>query len=482
MDAADTATQAPQAPVKRTFMDKYIAWFHRWMPESFVICLGLTIFVAVLAWIATKTPLWSPQADKVTLVSSWTGAFWSLLAFTMQMTVLLATGNAVAASPPAHKLLSKVARLPKTRTQIILMGAIGSALLGYIHWGLGMMAGIVLGKELLVQAKAKGIKIHMPVLIGAIFMAFLPATAGISGAAVLYAATPGYVKKLVPDQYKAATPESLPLTDTVIRLDFLLLLALSMAIAIIFNLLMHPKDESKILEIDDKLLGEFAASSGKIEIDRSTPAAKANASRWIMYLIGGIGLIFSVMNLWKLGVMGLNLDSFNFLFLTLGMVLCAHWGPEYYAKLIREGIEGTWGFILQFPFYAGIFGLISKTGLGVTISHAFTSISTVHTWPVIAYLYSALLNIAVPSGGSKFVIEAPYIVPTTIDLGSNLGLVLQAYQMGDGTTNLIIPFFALPYLANFKLKFNQIVAYTVPPVLMITVVTCIYLLIAPMLG
>lgn len=109
--------------------------------------------------------------------------------------------------------------------------------------------------------------------------------------------------------------------------------------------------------------------------------------------------------------------------------------------------------------------MISFTGLGVVISGFFTSISTATTWPVIA----------VPSGGSKFIIEAPYIIPTTVDLGADMGLVLQAYQMSDGATNLLIPFFALPYLANFKIKFSQAVGYTVPLVLVVIAVICIYL-------
>ncbi len=118
----------------------------------------------------------------------------------------------------------------------------------------------------------------------------------------------------------------------------------------------------------------------------------------------------------------------------------------------------------------------------MVISNFFTAISTANTWPVIAFLYSGLLNIAVPSGGSKFVIEAPYIVPTTVDLGADMGLILQAYQMGDGVTNLLIPFFALPYLANFKVKFSQVVGYTVPPVLITIVVTCVYLYVRASMG
>ena len=201
-----------------------------------------------------------------------------------------------------------------------------------------------------------------------------------------------------------------------------------------------------------------------------------------MYFIGIVGFAYSVWSLISKGIAGLDLNSFNFLFVTLGMLLCAQHGPEYYASLIKKGIDGTWGFILQFPFYAGIFGLISATGLGMVITDFFTSISTENTWPVIAFLYSGLLNIAVPSGGSKFVIEAPYMVPTTLDLGADLGLVLQAYQMGDATTNLLIPFFALPYLANFKMKFSQVVSYTLPAVLTVIVISCIYFYVRAAFG
>ena len=468
-------TSPASTPQKQRFIDRYLAWFVRWMPDSFVICLALTLLVAVLAAIFTDTPVWSGDPEAVSLVGAWTGAFWNLLEFTMQMVVLLATGTAVATSPPAKRVLARLAGLPRNRAQVIILGSVVAGGLGFIHWGLGMMGGIVLGKELLVQAKRNGIKIHAPVLVAALFTALVPGAAGMSGAAVLYAATPDYLRSLVPESHVEQTPVSVPLTDTVVRVDFGLLLLVCMIIGITFMLLMHPKDDAPMTDVEPDVL-EAAAASAKVTVPRDTPAQKANASRWIMYVVGGVGLIFSILHIVSVGVAGLDLNAYNFLFLSLGVVLCANWGPEYYAGLVRDGIAGTWGFILQFPFYAGIFGLIGATGLGIVISNAFTAISTATTWPVIAFLYSGLLNIAVPSGGSKFVIEAPYIIPTTIDLNADLGLIMQAYQMGDAVTNLLIPFFALPYLANYKLKFSSVVGYTVPPVLIMLVVVCLYLL------
>jgi len=471
-----------QVTEKKSLLDRYLAWFTRWMPESFVICLALTVLVAVFAFIATDAPVWSNDSETTSVVSAWADGFWSLLAFTMQMTVLLATGSAVASSPPAQKLLTRIARIPNNRVQAILLGSISAALLGYLHWGLGMMAAIVLGKEILAQSRRKNYDLHPPVMIAALFMAFLPSSAGISGAAVLYSATPNYLRDMVPENYQESVPESVGLTETVLRWDFIVLLVICSVVTISFALFMHPKSKAKIETISDEFLEEIEAGASGAEIPRETPAEKANASRWIMYFVGGIGLLYSIYNLVSNGVTGLNLDSFNFLFLTLGMVLTANYGPEYYGKLIRDGIQGTWGFILQFPFYAGIFGIISLTGLGTVISGFFTSISTATTWPVIAFIYSGILNIAVPSGGSKFVIEAPYIIPTTVDLGADIGLVLQAYQMGDGITNLLIPFFALPYLANFKIKFSSVVGYTVPPVLVTFVITCIYMYVRASMG
>lgn len=467
---------------KPKFLDRYLAWFIRWMPDSFVICLALTIIVGALAFFLTGTSFWSSDAEEVTLVSAWTGSFWNLLEFTMQMTVLLATGNAVATSPPAKRLLTWVARIPKNRTQVIVLAGTVASLLGFVHWGLGMMGGIVLGKELLAEAKKRDIKLHAPVLVATLFMCMVPGAAGMSGAAVLYAATPEYLRDLVPDSHVEATPVSVPLTDTVVRPDFGLLLVACMLVGIIFMLLMHPKDQTKMKQVDASVFEELESGAASAIVERNTPAQRANASRIVMIVVGGIGLAFSILNIAATGIAGLDLNAYNFLFLTLGILLCANQGPEYYAGLVREGISGTWGFILQFPFYAGIFGLISATGLGVLISQAFTAISNATTWPFIAFLYSGILNIAVPSGGSKFVIEAPYIVPTTLDLQADFSLVMQAYQMGDAVFNLLIPFFALPYLANFKLKFGEVVGYTVPPVLVMIGVVSTYLLILSAIG
>jgi short-chain fatty acids transporter len=446
---------------KRTFMDAYIEWFIRWIPDSFFFCLGLTFFVAVCAWIFTDMPFFSFTVKK-NLVNAWTDNFWALLAFTMQMTVLLVTGAAVAASPPAKKLLAAIARIPKTPTQVIVVGAVGAFLLGYLHWGIGMMGGIMLGRELFIQAKLRGIRVHKPILVAVIFLQFQPGSEGLSGAAPLFAASAGYLKNMVTAQYKDITPNLISLADTVAAPAFILTLIGGLIISVVVCLWMMPKDASKIEEIDDEFVREATATKTVSETETTfawvTPADKMNNSRLLMYVLGGVGLAWCGLILFQQGILGLSLNNYNFLFLCLGMVLCGN--PGLFCKNIREGLDGTWGFVLQFPFYAGIFGLIKESGLGTMIAHLFISVSNADTFPILAFWYSGLLNIAVPSGGSKFVIEAPYIIPAAIETGAQLKTIIQAYQFGDGLTNMIIPFFALPYLANFKLEFNRIIPYT----------------------
>ena len=88
------------------------------------------------------------------------------------------------------------------------------------------------------------------------------------------------------------------------------------------------------------------------------------------------------------------------------------------------------------------------------------TISTTKTFPFVCYIYSSILNMAVPSGGSKFVIEAPYILDVAARLNVEIPKVLMAYNWGDVTTNIIQPFWALPYLTLCHIDFKKMLPYS----------------------
>jgi short-chain fatty acids transporter len=153
-----------------------------------------------------------------------------------------------------------------------------------------------------------------------------------------------------------------------------------------------------------------------------------------------------------------TINAYNATFLVLALLL--HGRPISFLRACRNGVDAAWGIILQFPFYAGIFGLMQNTGLGSWIERLFSSLATQGTYPFVVYVYSAIMNLFVPSAGSKWLIEAPYLIPAGEHLDVSVVTVLLAYAYGDSTTNLIQPFFAIPILAVTRLRFGDVVGYT----------------------
>ncbi len=154
----------------------------------------------------------------------------------------------------------------------------------------------------------------------------------------------------------------------------------------------------------------------------------------------------------KNGWNGINLDVVNFMFLTVGILL--HWTPASFLKAAEEGGKFIWGVAVQFPFYAGIFGIIKFSGLAEVMANWFTAIATKETYPFIVLWYSGILNYIVPSGGSKWAIEAPYIIQAAKNLGVENSVTIIAYAWGDMVTDVIQPFWAIPLLGVAKLGFR----------------------------
>jgi short-chain fatty acids transporter len=175
-------------------------------------------------------------------------------------------------------------------------------------------------------------------------------------------------------------------------------------------------------------------------------------------IIGIAGLIWIVKFVVTQGLNNISINNFNFIMLIFGVLLCG--SPNQYIKCVQSSVGQTWGVIIQFPLYAGIFGLIVYTGLATVIVNFFMSFATTRNFPVICFIYSSILNMAVPSGGSKFIIEAPYIIDVAAKLNVNIGVILDAYTAGDQVTNVIQPFWALPFLAAFQIDFKKILPYT----------------------
>src|SRR5881296_2506968 len=128
--------------------------------------------------------------------------------------------------------------------------------------------------------------------------------------------------------------------------------------------------------------------------------------------------------------------------------------------------RATAGVLIQFPFYAGIFGMITGTAsdpspISQWLAGLFVRVSDTNSYPILVSIYSAVLGLFVPSGGSKWVIEAPYLLQAANELKVNLGWVVQIYNAAEALPNLVNPFWMLPLLGLLRLKAREIVGYGV---------------------
>lgn len=459
------------------FGESFTRWANRWVPGSLVLVFLLTIVIAILALLLCNVPFFFSTDTATSVVDAWVKGFWSLLTFSMQMCLIMITGDVLANAPIVKRGITKIAQAPKSQFQAIVILAVVVFITRWIHWGFGMMVGIVLGREMLAQAKLNGLKLHK-VSLAAICYCITCATIGISTSGPLYVAGSGWLASYVPEAYKGLVPDSVPLTETVLTPAVLIQCILLGVLTVVVVYAMMPKHEAGIWEIDDAFRDEILnisnAGTASASLKEMSPAQWLETSRVLNVVIGGFGLLWSIRMLATNGIVDLSVNNFNFIMISLGLVL--HKSPQSFTKAVSASVSSVSGVIIQFPLYAGIYGIVNYTGLTGVIADLFKAISTGATFPAITFVYSAILNFFVPSAGSKFIIEVPYIIPTAIDLNASIPAVINAYSFGDYATNLIQPFWALPVLGMFKLKFKDIIPYGFMMCLISSIVTIIFAL------
>ena len=185
--------------------------------------------------------------------------------------------------------------------------------------------------------------------------------------------------------------------------------------------------------------------------------ADAIEHRYALNLVMGLLGLSGAWTLYAEGGYRMSLNVFNFAFLFVALLL--HPSPASFTQAATRGATYVHGIVVQFPFYAGMYGLIRYSGLAETIGHWFVSIASPRTFPVIIYWYSGVLSYFIPSGGSKWAVEAPYVVSAAQALAVPIPHAILAYAWGDMSTHFLQPFWAIPLLAIARVEFKDIVGY-----------------------
>ena len=432
----------------------------RWLPEPFVFAILLTLVAAAVAMpVCRQSP--------IEVLDHWGSGVWGLLAFAMQMALVLVCGATLAAAPVIKRGINLMARIPRTPSAAIALVTFVSALACWLNWGFGLIVGVIFAKA--VARNMCGVDYRL--LIASAYSGFVVWHAGLSGSIPLTMATPG---EALEKATNGILCDPVPVSHTVLDPHNLVIVALVTVAIVVVNTLMHPKHG--VVGVDPSLLVE---NDSEPDPSRGTPAEKLENSRVLAWIISLTGLGYLVL---KLGFCGgtLDLGAVIMLFLFLGVVL--HGTPLAYVRAFGKAVGSASGILLQFPFYAGIMGIITGVGasgicLGTVLADGCISVSTPATYPLLTFLCAALLNMFVPSGGGHWAIQAPIMFSAGADLGVDHGLTGMAIAWGDAWTNLIQPFWALPALAIAKLGAKDIMGFCLIDLVVTGLIICAGLLV-----
>lgn len=421
------------------FMKTLTRWsntiMERFLPDPYIFVAILTLVVFALGIVFT-------DSNPLDMVVHWGDGFWELLSFTMQMVIVLLAGHVLASSPVFKKVLSSLSSSAKSPGSAILLVTVISLIACWINWGFGLVIGALFAKEIAKKVTT----VDYRLLIASAYSGFIVWHGGLGGSIPLSIATAGHPY--------ANHMGVVPTSETIFSTYNLLIVGILFVTVPLLNRFMMPKPNDTIT-IDPSLLEDETEFQKEEQL---TPAERLENSTVLSMLIGALGIIYLIHHFATKGF-DLNLNIVNLMFFTLGIIF--HGTPKRFLAAVANAVKTTGGIIIQFPFYAGIMGMMTDSGLAAVMSGWFVSISNEVTFPLFTFYAAGLVNFFVPSGGGQWAVQAPIMLDAAQTLGVSYSKTAMAIAWGDAWTNMIQPFWALPALAIAGLRAKDIMGYCV---------------------
>jgi short-chain fatty acids transporter len=427
---------------------RFTSLAERWFPDAYVFVVLALAVVAVAALINGASP--------AGVATSFGDGYWSLITFTMQMVIGVISGYVVASSPPAARLIDRLAGLPHDGRAAVAFVAAISMLTSLFSWAISLIFSALLVRAL---ARRTDLKLDYRAAGAAAYLGLGGTWAlGLSSSAALLQANAVSLPRPLLE-----ITGVIPFSQTIFLWQSLVIAIVLIFISIAVSLLSAPSDEKAV-----------TAQTMGVNVDAPRPQLRRpqRPGEWLEYsplitlivvALGGGWLAHEFAT--KNPVVAIsNLNTYNLLFLTLGALL--HWRPRNFLDAVAKAVPATTAVLIQFPLYGGIAAIMTTAkGIGgLTVAeqaaHAFVSLTTQSTFPLVVAIYSAVLGLFIPSGGGKWIIEAPYVMQAANDLKVHLGWAVQIYNTAEALPNLINPFWMLPMLGVLGLRAHDIAGFT----------------------
>ena len=442
-----TATDVQERGLAR-FAQRLAAATEKWFPDAYVFALIGVAVVSIAALLIGSTPKEVAEA--------FGGGFWDLAEFTLQMAMVVLTGYIVATSPPVARIIDRTATIPRSARGAVAFVALISCLVSMLNWGLSLVFSGLLARAI---ARRPDLRADYRALGAAAYMGLGAVWAlGLSSSAAQLQAT---AESLPPELLKITGV--LDFGDTIFTWQSLTMAAVLIALSVVIAWASAPQGaairtaEDMDVDLDDTV---------NPPPPRTRPGEWLERSAILPAFVGVITLlwlIFQFVDLPFLTVIS-SLDTYLLVFVVLGLVL--HKTPRGFLDATAKAIPTTAGVLVQYPLYAAMAAVLTQaTGRGGAsvsehLANLFTDLGGSGGFAIVIALYTAFLGILVPSGGGKWLVEAPYVMQSATDVGMNLGWTVQIYNAAEALPNLVNPFFMLPLLAVLGLRARDLIGFT----------------------
>ncbi len=450
------------------FFNLFEKWMRKIFPSTFTITIFLTILTFLLALLLTdhvdlsssvkvihqevrSDQLSNSSSHILQLIGFWYTGLWNtgLLAFAIQMMLILVLGFVIASTPAFRKLIDRILIYCNSTSSAAFLVTLLTIIVSLFNWGLGLVFGAIFARKVGDYAKDRHLALNYPLIAACGYTGLMVWHGGISGSAPLKVAEPGHFmvlidKNLPPVDFSQTVFSGMNLMITA---AFLVILPLS------FYFLAKKNPGSVSFEI------EHPVAPPSIKEKIATGAEKLDNFKGFGSAIGIIFIVIAIYKAWLSGNFSfIDPNYLNFVLLGLGLILCRTIAK--FLSSVSEAMSAAAGILIQFPLYFGIMGLMKYSGLVELFSGYLMNISNTTTFPLFTFVSAGIVNIFIPSGGGQWAIQGPIIVEAAQHLGVPLSKGVMALAYGDEITNMLQPFWALPLLGITGLKARDIIPYS----------------------
>ena len=409
--------------------------FYRFLPESLVVAVFLTFVTFILAIVVERQ-------NPIDVTRMWGGSAWDLLAFSMQIAMLLLTGYMLANTPLVDRGLNALASRVTNPRVAVAIATFAGALGTWLNVGFGLVIGVVLARKLAKTVPG----LHYPLAVAGGYAGFSLYGIGLSGTIPLTIATPGHILE---EQMGI-----IPTSETIFHPIVLTTSIVVILVMPVFLALLHPARKEEVIAFTEPPAQAEAPAAAEDDA-RHTFADRLNANPLVGILLGSVGLFYTVLHF--AGGDGVDFDIINLTFLSLTLLLFAR--PDNILVGLRASVGVVAGVLLQYPLYAGIMGVLAGSGLMITFAAGFVAISSPETLPFFSFLAGGLINLFAPSGGAQWAVQGPIMIEAAQQMGANHAATALGVAYGDQWTNAIQPFWIIPVLAISGIKLREVMGY-----------------------